>query len=279
VKWSWNIGRLAGIELRIHATFVLLIAWVGASCWMANQSIGAVLAGVVFMLALFSCVVLHEMGHALAAKRFGVPTKDITLLPIGGVARLERMPEEPSQELWIALAGPAVNVALAALLYGWLSFKHEWEPLSRLHVATGPFFERLLVANISLVLFNLIPAFPMDGGRILRAILAWRMPHLRATRIASQVGQGLAFVLGATGLFTNPMLILIALFVWLGASQEAASVEMKAALSGTPVREVMLTDFETLRAGDTLAAARSNRHSRDRSAISQCWTGAASRVF
>jgi Zn-dependent protease len=189
MKWSWKVGRLAGIELRIHATFGLLITWVGAGYWISGNGPVAILAGVAFILALFSCVVLHEMGHALAARQFGIPTKDIMLLPIGGVARLERMPQQPAQEFWIALAGPAVNVALAALLYGWLSFKHEWEPLSRLHVATGPFFERLLVANVSLVLFNLIPAFPMDGSRVLRATLAWRMPYVRATRIASRVGR------------------------------------------------------------------------------------------
>ena len=213
------------------------------------------LTGVGFILALFACVVLHEMGHAIAARRFGITTKDITLLPIGGLARLERMPEEPKQELWIALAGPAVNVAIAAALYGWVTLTHQWEPLSQLRIATGSFVERLLVANIWLVLFNLIPAFPMDGGRVLRALLASRMPYPKATQRAASVGQGLAFVFGFLGLFTNPMLLFIGLFVWIGATQEAGAAQIRSALSGTPSSAAMITEFETLKSGDTLADA------------------------
>ena len=255
MKWSWKIGTLAGIELRVHATFLLLLGWVGASHWLAGKSGDAILAGVGFILALFGCVLLHELGHALAARKYGIPTRDITLLPIGGLARLERMPEKPGQELWVALAGPAVNVAIAALLYAWLSVTHGWAPLSQLSVAAGPFVERLLIANVSLVLFNMIPAFPMDGGRVLRALLASRMEYARATQIAAWVGQGLAFVLGFIGLFSNPMLVFVALFVWIGASQEAGATQMKAALSGTPVRAAMLTDFRCLETGDSLGDA------------------------
>jgi len=255
MKWSWKVGQLAGIDVRIHATFLLLLVWVGASYWMTSNSMHAVLAGIGFILALFACVVFHEMGHALAARRFGIKTRDITLLPIGGLARLERMPEEPRQELWIALAGPAVNVAIAVVLFGWVALTHQWEPFNRLRVATGPFVERLLLANVSLVLFNLIPAFPMDGGRVLRALLASRMTHAKATQTAASVGQGLAFVFGFMGLFTNPMLLFIGLFVWIGASQEAGAAQGKSALSGTPARAAMLTDFKTLRSGDTLADA------------------------
>ncbi len=215
----------------------------------------AMLAGVGFIVALFACVVFHEMGHAMAARNFGIRTRDITLLPIGGLARLERMPEEPKQELWIALAGPAVNVAIAAALYVWLFLTHAWEPFSHLRVATGPFVERLFLANVSLVLFNLIPAFPMDGGRVLRALLATRMTYPKATQIAASVGQGLAFAFGIIGLFTNPMLLLIGVFIWIGAGQEAGAVQVKSALSGTPAGAAMLTDFDTLQAGETLAVA------------------------
>src|SRR4029077_7683661 len=185
----------------------------------------------------------------------GIQTRDITLLPIGGVARLERMPEEPKQELLVALAGPAVNVVIAVVLYGWLALTQGWAPFSQLSVASGPFVERLLLVNISLVLFNLIPAFPMDGGRVLRALLAARMTYPKATQLAASVGQGLALVFGFIGLFTNPMLIFIGLFVWIGASQEAGAVQMKSALSGTPAQAAMLTDFEELQSGDTLADA------------------------
>ncbi len=185
MKWSWKIGQLAGIDIRIHAAFLLLLGWIGAGYWATGKGLGAMLAGVTFIAAIFACVVLHELGHALMARKFGIGTTDITLLPIGGLARLERMPEEPEQELWIALAGPAVNVVIAAILYGWLAVNHEWEPLRLLKVAAGPFVERLFFANVSLALFNLIPAFPMDGGRVLRALLALRMPYPRATQTAA----------------------------------------------------------------------------------------------
>jgi Zn-dependent protease len=255
MKWSWKIGSLAGIELRIHATFLLLLAWVGATHWLTGKSAAAAANGVVFILALFACVLLHELGHSLAARRYGIPTRDITLLPIGGVARLERMPEKPGQELAVALAGPAVNVAIAAALFGWLAVTEGLAPLAQLTVAGGPMLERLLAANVMLVVFNLIPAFPMDGGRVLRALLASRMEYTRATQIAAGVGQGLAFVFGFVGLFSNPMLLFIALFVWIGASQEASATQMKAALAGTPIRAAMLTDFRTLGSGDKLADA------------------------
>lgn len=255
MKWSWKIGTLTGIELRIHVTFLLLLGWVGAAHWIAGRSVDAALNGVAFILALFGCVLLHELGHSLAARRYGIPTRDITLLPIGGVARLERMPEKPAQELWVALAGPAVNVAISAVLFVWLSITHAWAPLGQMHVASGPFLERLLIANVWLVGFNLIPAFPMDGGRVLRALLASRLEYVRATQIAAGIGQGLALVFGLIGLFGNPMLLFIALFVWIGASQEASATQMKAAMAGTPIRAAMLTDFRHLESGDTLADA------------------------
>jgi Zn-dependent protease/CBS domain-containing protein len=255
MKWSWKIGTLAGVELRIHATFLLLLGWVGARHWMTGRSVDAALNGVAFILALFGCVLLHELGHSLAARKYGIPTRDITLLPIGGVARLERMPEEPSQELWVALAGPAVNVAIAGTLFVWLNVTQGWAPMSQMQVASGPFAERLLIANVWLVLFNLVPAFPMDGGRVLRALLAMRMEYVKATQIAAGVGQALALVFGFIGLFANPMLLFIALFVWIGASQEASATGMKSALSGTPIRAAMLTDFRVLQPGDTLADA------------------------
>ena len=231
MKWSCKVGQLAGIELRIHATFLLLLGWVWANYWLAGKTMQAMLAGAGFIAALFASVVLHEMGHALAARKFGIQTRDITLLPIGGLARLQRMPEEPRQELWVALAGPAVNVAIAAILVAGLALTHGWAPFSQLSVVSGSLVERLLLANISLVLFNLIPAFPMDGGRVLRAVLASRMTYARATRIAASTGQALAMVFGFVGLFTNPMLLFIGLFVWIGASQEAGAVQTRSALS------------------------------------------------
>jgi Zn-dependent protease len=255
MKWSWRVAEIAGIGIYVHATFFILIAWLAMSYWMAEQSIAAVLAGVGFILSLFGCVLLHELGHALAAKRYDIKTRDITLLPIGGLARLERMPDDPKQELVVALAGPAVNVVIAGALWGWLTLTNSLVPTDQLSVTTGPFVERLMVVNVILVIFNLLPAFPMDGGRILRALLAMRMEYTRATQIAANVGQGMAFLFGLIGLFVNPFLLFIALFVWIGAAQEASMVQMKSALGGIPVTDAMLTDFRTVSPRNSLGDA------------------------
>lgn len=255
MKWSFSIGRYFGIDLRVHATFLLLLAFLTGVQWLQTGSAAAALGGLAFILALFVCVVLHEYGHALAARRFGVGTRDITLLPIGGVARLERMPESPRQELWIALAGPAVNVVIAGLLAVGLAVSGQLGTALAFDPSGGAFAARLLAVNLFLVGFNLLPAFPMDGGRVLRAILAMRLSHVRATRIAAQTGQAMAVVFGLLGLFGNPMLILIALFVWIGAAEEASAAEMKAALRGLAARDAMLTDFITLETRDTIGDA------------------------
>jgi Zn-dependent protease len=255
MKWSWKLARIAGVDVYLHATFLLLIGWVMLSHWLQGRSLAATLAGSAFMAALFACLLLHELGHALAARRYGIGTRDITLLPIGGMARLERMPEDPRQELWVALAGPAVNVAIAAALLGWLLLRGALEPVGGLTLTGGSFAERLLVANVFLVLFNLLPAFPMDGGRVLRALLASRMEYPRATAIAAALGQGMAFLLGFAGLFWNPFLMFIALFVWIGAAQESAAVQMRTALRGVPIGQAMMTDFRTLSPREPLARA------------------------
>jgi Zn-dependent protease len=249
MKWSWKLATVAGIGLYVHATFFLLIAWVGITYWLAGGS-AAALSGIAFILALFACVVLHELGHALTARRYGIRTRDITLLPIGGVSRLERIPDDPRQEVWVSLAGPAVNVVIAAALYAWLFLSQTLRPLSALSMAGGPFLERLLLVNVSLAVFNLLPAFPMDGGRVLRALLAMRMDYVRATQVSAHVGQAMALVFGLLGLFTNPFLVFIAFFVWIGAAQEASMVQMRTALSGIPVSRAMLTDFHTVAPDD-----------------------------
>ena len=255
MKWSWKLGEVAGIGVYMHATFLILIAWVALSHWLEEHSLAASLSGVAFILALFGCVLLHELGHALTAKKFGIRTRDITLLPIGGLARLERMPDDPIQELWVALAGPAVNVVIAALLFVWLRLTGGLESLGKLSVSGGPFFPRLMVVNLFLVLFNMIPAFPMDGGRVLRALLATRMDYTRATQVAAHLGQGIAFLFGFIGFFGNPFLLFIAFFVWIGAAQEASMTLIKAALGGIPVSRAMLTRYRTLSPEDTLDRA------------------------
>ena len=255
MKWSWKIGQFAGIGVYMHATFLLLLGWVAVAHWIRDQSIDAVVSGLAFILALFACVVAHEYGHALMARRYGIRTRDITLLPIGGVARLERMPDEPRQELWVALAGPAVNVVIATALFGWLIVTGGLAPVEQLGVAQGSFLERLMIVNAGLVLFNLLPAFPMDGGRVLRALLAARMEYTRATQVAANVGQGMALLFGFLGLIGNPFLLFIAFFVWIGAAQEASLVQMKSALGGIPVGRAMLTDFRSLGPADRISRA------------------------
>lgn len=255
MKWSWKISSFAGIDVFIHATFLLLIGWVGFSYWRQTGTAVGTLEGILFTLLLFGCVVLHEFGHSLTARRYGIKTRDITLYPIGGVARLERMPDQPIQELWVALAGPAVNVVIGALLFAWLLISGTMQPLTGLSMTNGPFIERLLLVNVSLVLFNLIPAFPMDGGRVLRSLLALRMEYTRATQIAANIGQGIALLFGFIGLFTNPFLLFIAFFVWIGAGQEASMVQMKTSLGGIPVSKAMLTDFQVLSTQDTIGRA------------------------
>jgi Zn-dependent protease/predicted transcriptional regulator len=250
--WSLKLGEVAGIRVQVHFTFLIFMAWIVLSGLIAGKSQQVVLANAAFMLGLFGCVVLHEFGHALTAKRYGIQTRDITLLPIGGVARLERMPDDPRQELWVALAGPAVNVVIAAALWTWLYVTRGGYNLGGIDIATGPFAERILLVNISLVVFNMLPAFPMDGGRVVRALLARRMEYTRATQIAAGLGQGMALLFGVFGFFYNPMLMFIALFVWIGAAQESSMVLMKSALGGIPVSAAMMTKFETVAPGDSV---------------------------
>jgi Zn-dependent protease/CBS domain-containing protein len=255
MSWSWRIGRIAGIDVYIHFTFFLLLAWVGGSYYLESGQIAQAIAGVAFILALFGVVVLHELGHALTARRYGIATRDITLLPIGGVARLERMPDEPSQELVVALAGPAVNVVIAALIYAILALGAEVRSVNEAVRIGGDFLSQLFWVNVALVVFNLLPAFPMDGGRVLRALLAMRLEYVRATQVAAAIGQAMAILFVLVGLFLNPFLVFIGLFVWLGASQEASFVQMRHALAGIPVMRAMVTDFQTLRPDDRLSQA------------------------
>jgi Zn-dependent protease len=226
VRWSLKIASISGIEVRIHLTFLLFLAWIWLSYYRVAGLPGAV-QGVLFILALFLCVLLHEFGHAFAARGFGITTPDITLLPIGGVARLSRIPDKPWEELVVAIAGPLVNVVIAAAL---ILVVHTSAALDQIEYLESPrvaLLQKLATVNIMLVVFNLIPAFPMDGGRILRALLAMVMPYARATQIAAWIGQGLAIVFGILGLFVNPLLVFIAFFIFAGAQQEAAMARFR----------------------------------------------------
>jgi Zn-dependent protease/CBS domain-containing protein len=253
MRWSWKIATVAGIPVRIHVTFLLLVVWLYWSG--ASQGVAKAAEGVGFILAVFGCVVLHEFGHALMGKRFGVVTRDITLLPIGGVARLDRIPRNPKQELLIALAGPLVNVAIAGALLLYMNLAPGTYDFGDPNLLERSFAARLFTVNVVLVAFNLIPAFPMDGGRVLRALLAMRLEYVRATRIAATVGQAMAILFGFLGLFGNPMLILIALFVFIGAGQESSFVQMRSVFEGVPVSRAMIRDFRALRSDEPISRA------------------------
>jgi len=249
-SWSIRIATVSGIPLRIHFTFFLFLAWISVAS-SGNQGIPMVL----FLLAIFLCVMLHELGHALVARRMGITTKDITLYPIGGIAMLEGRPA-PRQEFWIALAGPLVNILIAAILaVGALIFEGGFgRMLGDLKQAS--MLDSLLIANLTLAGFNLIPAFPMDGGRVLRSALALRMPEDSATQIAGGIGQGLAILLGLVGIFSQGyVLILIAFFVFFGASQEVSSTVTRSFLHGHTVADAMQTRFRTILSGDTMQTA------------------------
>jgi len=254
--WSFRVGRLAGINIYAHFTFLILLGFIGLNGYLQTGDPAAAAVGLAMTAAVFGIIVLHELGHALAARHYGIPTRDITLLPIGGVARLQRMPDKPVQELVVALAGPAVNVALA-VLFGAIMFVRgaPVQPEQALEFRLGV-VEQLFAINVWLVLFNMLPAFPMDGGRVLRALLAMRLGATRATDIAATVGKGMAILFALVG-FLVPgygMLVLVALFVWMGADAEKQAVRARAGLAGVPVAAVMVRRFAAVDPDDTLAA-------------------------
>lgn len=258
MSWSLRLGSIAGIKLYVHFTFFLLIGWVTFAQFLRTGNWRDALDGLVYFSALAAIIVLHELGHALAARRYGIKTRDITLLPIGGLARLERMPDKPAQELVVALAGPAVNVVLAGVLYVLLAASGRLATIEELLRWEASMLNRLMLANVFLAIFNMLPAFPMDGGRVLRALLAMAMDYVQATNVAAVIGQGMAILFVVLGLISgNLFVILIALFVWTGAEQEAGMVRAKSMLTGIPVSRVMATQFQRISSADSLSDAAS----------------------
>ncbi|GMU91091.1 MAG: protease [Candidatus Hydrogenedentota bacterium] len=243
MKWSWRIGTVFGIGVFVHWTFLILLAWIGLA--HAQHGATAMVLGIGLVLVLFGIVLLHELGHCLTARRFGIQTKDIILLPIGGLARLERMPDDPRQEFWVAIAGPAVNVVLAIAAYVIVQLQGSVHMLDFPQIGGG-FWDWMLKVNTYLVLFNMLPAFPMDGGRVLRSLLAQQMDYARATRVAASIGQFMALGFVFAGFFYNPFLIFIGVFVWLGAEAEASMAQVRSTLSGFTVRHAMITRFRCL---------------------------------
>ena len=241
MRWSITVGRFGGTEVKIHITFLLFLVWIAFSGWSRGGP-AAALDSTLFILLLFACVVLHEFGHIAAARRYGIKTAEVTLLPIGGVASLQRLPSDPAQELVVALAGPAVNLVIGLALIVAVGSVHPGE-LAQIDNPKLSLLGRLAIANLFLVVFNLIPAFPMDGGRVLHALLAMRVGATQATEIAARIGQALAFGLGFLGLFGNPLLLFIAIFVYIAAGGEAQMSAAQQALKGVSVGEAMETRF------------------------------------
>lgn len=254
MPWSVKVARIAGVNVYLHFTFLLLMLLVALAEGGTAPSFAEAAVGILFFISLFACVLAHEFGHILMARRFGVGTRDVTLLPIGGVARLEKMPDRPRDEFWVALAGPAVNVVIAVLLIGGLVLFGGGWPNLEWGIEDAGFAESLVIINTAMILFNLLPAFPMDGGRVLRAVLAARMDFVRATRIAARLGRGMAVLFVIVGVFwlKNPFLFFIALVVWFGAGQEANYAVLKSQLKGITVKQAMITEFHQATPDDSL---------------------------
>jgi Zn-dependent protease len=248
MKRALTFPKLMGIPVSIHWTFTLLIIWIVYSNVRAGLNAAQIGWMVLFVLSLFLCVTLHELGHALAARRYGIQTKDITLYPIGGVARLEKMPEKPVQELVVAFAGPAVNIVIMLLLTPFI-LQADLQPAGSEEVFIinqSNFLAMLGLLNVWLAVFNLIPAFPMDGGRVLRALLSIKLSRVRATEIASVIGKVLAVGFALAGFYLNPFLIFIGIFIFLGAHAENEMVKSQSFITGLTAKDAMMTNFISL---------------------------------
>jgi Zn-dependent protease len=244
MRYSLSIGKIAGISVYLHWTFLILVGWIMMGTLQAGATWIDAMWSLLLLATIFLCITLHEVGHALMARRFGIATRDITLLPIGGLARMEALPEKPREELLVALAGPAVNLVIALILF---PFVQRIDPnLAMSSIGAVNFVPALFGVNIWLALFNLIPAFPMDGGRVFRALLAFRTGYVRATRTAAALGQVLAMVFVFAGFMLNPFLIFIGLFIFLGAQAEAGIVETRFALRDHTVKDVLMHEVPTL---------------------------------
>lgn len=253
-RWSWRVGQILGITIRVHIIFVLLLLFVGYSGYVTGGP-SAALQSMLFFLSIFAFVLFHELGHSVAAMRYGIRVLDISLLPIGGLARLANLPSDPKKEVVIALAGPAVNFVFALALWIVLAFSGTTIVWHEFSVTGENYLVSLFWVNVLMATFNLVPAFPMDGGRVLRGLLATRLDYGRATHAAVNVGQTIAVVFSFVGLFYNWWLILIAVFIFMSAGTEEQLVRARNALRGIPAQRLMSVDFDVLHADEPLARA------------------------
>lgn len=243
----WKIGRFFGIDVSLHWTLLIFVSYFAISAPFGSPFFSATL-----MCAVFGCVLLHEFGHSLTARQFGIETSSIVLLPIGGVASLNSIPRDPTKEFWIAIAGPLVNVVIAAGLY-------VTQPLFYTLPSLAQWMESLLVINIGLVLFNLLPAFPMDGGRVLRALSALFLPYAQATNLAATIGIFMAIIFGIVGLFTGKwMLIFVAAAVYFMGRAEASAVNADPANYAWPIRHANRNNHPASSLQDSVFRVRRN---------------------
>ncbi|MFO8235546.1 MAG: site-2 protease family protein [Bacteroidales bacterium] len=257
LKYALKLGRPFGIQVSVHWTFLLIIVWVIFLNAQQGLPIGEIIFSVFFVLAIFVCVVIHELSHSLTARNYGITTKSITLLPIGGVADLEKIPEDPKQELAVSIAGPVSNLVIAFVLWLLINLTGDFnlQPESLQSVNSANFFVVLTFANVMLAVFNLLPVFPMDGGRVFRSLLALKMPRDQATYIAMNIAKFLAVGLGLLGIFFNPFLIIIAIFIFLGAQREYEMIRFSSVLSGYTVKDILITEFTPLHPHDPIQRA------------------------
>ena len=257
MKYSLTLGRPFGIRVSVHWTFLLIIAYVIFVAVQQGMDLTHILFSVLLVLTVFLCVVFHELSHSLTARRFGISTKSITLLPIGGVADLEKMPEEPRQELAVSIAGPLLNLVIGLLLFIILSFTGQLDihPSDLRTIDESNFLVILMSANIMLAIFNLIPAFPMDGGRVFRSLLAMRLSRDQATMVAMNIGKMFAVGIAILGIYTNPFLIFIAIFIYIGAQREYEVVKYTSALSGYSVENVLMHEYTPIHPNDPIKRA------------------------
>jgi Zn-dependent protease/CBS domain-containing protein len=255
MKHALYLGSILGVKIYVHWTFIFLIGWIVVTGLRSNLPLNAFLWTFGLTLTVFGCIVLHELSHAMVARKFGIATKHITLLPIGGIAQFESAPQKPKHELLIALAGPALNIIIAALLFPFVNVHELIQLESLMTINTTNFLFSLIVINVWLAIFNLIPAFPMDGGRVLRALLSFRIDHAKATKIAAAIGQAFGLVFFFAGFLYNPMLIFIGLLVFLGGQYEYALIDTMRLLQSFTVRDVLMREVPTMINSSTLKNA------------------------
>lgn len=253
MRWSWRLGKFVGVEFYVHWTFLLLVTWIAVSYVGEQTGPTAALQAAGFLVATVFCLALHELGHFFMARRLGMHTREITILPVGGVSRMDRMATSPHKGLAVALAGPAVSGVLCLFLLMLLWETRTDEVVSP--VVDQTFITNLLWVNVILLGANLIPTFPMDGGRALRSLLVGVRGYWRATETVASLGQIVVIACCVLGMFVHPLMFVVALFVHLGAEAELRTVLMQTTLANVPVCEAMATDIRTLRPDDSLQIA------------------------